>query len=140
MTRAEDSEFSVPLQGPENKSQFFDFAVALNVGMAEKNRITLRLEEPVADGRLPDVFVPYNKSDKAYFRACQWIVYKFWMNATFCTLNYDQLIRYLINEGAGLYELRIGVRVTNWWRSAVLGKRSASRSSTSLCKPGQSTL
>jgi hypothetical protein len=36
MKRAEDSEFSVPLQGSENKRQFFGFVVALNVGRAEK--------------------------------------------------------------------------------------------------------
>jgi hypothetical protein len=37
MKRAEDSEFSVPLQGPENKWHFFGFAAALNVGRIEKS-------------------------------------------------------------------------------------------------------
>jgi hypothetical protein len=69
MTGTEVSQFSAPFQGSENKSQFFDFAVALNVGMAEKNRITLRLEEPVADGRLPDVFVPYDKAGKSVLQS-----------------------------------------------------------------------
>jgi hypothetical protein len=40
MTGAEDCQFSVPLQGPENKWHFSGFVVALNVGSAEKNRIT----------------------------------------------------------------------------------------------------
>src|SRR5262249_38712852 len=34
---AEDFEFSVPLQGPENKWHFFGFAAALNVGRIEKS-------------------------------------------------------------------------------------------------------
>jgi hypothetical protein len=37
MKRAEDSEFSFPLQGPENKWHFFGFAAALNVGRIEKS-------------------------------------------------------------------------------------------------------
>ena len=36
MTRAEDFEFSVPMQGQENKWHFFGFAAALNVGRTEK--------------------------------------------------------------------------------------------------------
>jgi hypothetical protein len=36
MRRAEDLQFSVPLQGPENKSHFSGFVVALNVGSTEK--------------------------------------------------------------------------------------------------------
>jgi hypothetical protein len=44
MTRAEDLQFSVALQGPENKNLFFGFVVALNVGRAEKNRTIPRLE------------------------------------------------------------------------------------------------
>jgi hypothetical protein len=32
MKRAEDFEFSVPLQGQEKKTHFFGFACALNVG------------------------------------------------------------------------------------------------------------
>jgi hypothetical protein len=36
MTRAENFEFSVPLQDPENKWYFFGFACALNVGRTEK--------------------------------------------------------------------------------------------------------
>jgi hypothetical protein len=36
MTRAEDFQFSVPLQSSENKWHFFGFAAALNVGRTEK--------------------------------------------------------------------------------------------------------
>jgi hypothetical protein len=36
MTGAEEFQFSVPLQGPENKLHFFGFATALNVGRIEK--------------------------------------------------------------------------------------------------------
>jgi hypothetical protein len=36
MKRAEDFQFSVPLQGPENKWHFSGFVVALNVGSTEK--------------------------------------------------------------------------------------------------------
>jgi hypothetical protein len=37
MKRAEDSQFSVLPQGPENKWHFFGFAAALNIGRTEKN-------------------------------------------------------------------------------------------------------
>jgi len=36
MRRAEDFDFSVPLQGPEKKWDFFGFACALNVGRTHK--------------------------------------------------------------------------------------------------------
>lgn len=53
-------------------------------------------------------------------------------NGTFCTLNHDQRFRYLIMrmKVQELYELRSGPRVTSWRRSAIFGKGSASRSST----------
>jgi hypothetical protein len=49
MKKAEDFQFSVPLQGQENKTHFFGFACALNVGRTERNRIT-QIKDKMSSG------------------------------------------------------------------------------------------
>jgi hypothetical protein len=48
MTRAEDLQFSVLPQGPENKWHFFGFAAALNIGRTEKLNHPTRTRIPFA--------------------------------------------------------------------------------------------